>query len=59
MRDKPKGRNHLSEVRKISRETIEQSRALREESRRTVAKSKAAAEARKKQRSQVLNAGGF
>jgi len=51
MRDKPKDRNYLREVRKVSRETIEQSRALREESRRAVAKSQAAAEARKKERS--------
>jgi len=50
MRDEPKDQTYLSNVRKVARATREQSRTLREESRRTVAQSKAAAEARKKQR---------
>jgi hypothetical protein len=50
MRDKEKERAYLSEVREIFRETIAQSRSLREECRRAIAKSKAAAEARKKQK---------
>jgi hypothetical protein len=53
MRDELKDQAYLSEVRKVARETREQSRSLREESRRTVAKYKAAAEARKKQRSAI------